>query len=525
MGRKGTQCKDHKGKMYDSIRDMLEEYGIKYSEYRNMINKGYSLRDILEHKVTSNSRKCKDHKGNEYDSLSEMCKAYNVGLSAYTRRIDRGMTVQEALETPANQNILPCKDHMGNEFPSIRAMCAYYQVSYIRFYEKMKSGYSLEKALTGDKYDRQKAVIEPDDEDLQKEIQRRFEIENPGDIPVLEVKDHDGTVYRSLSDMCKHYEMSPIRYALRIEQGINLQKALTIDVLKHEIADHKGVVYKNQSQLLRAYHITSTKIIYRLDRGFNIKDILDCFSGDNKLSFEGKEYATLGELLKDYGVDYYKFKARYNKTHSLRGSLLLYGKPLKQKRITGPFTDHKGNVFQTNKEMCLYYGVDLSRFYDLKARGIPLEDILEGPYRDTVPRKQPVTDHKGNVFESIEALCKHYGIRRQLYYTRKKSGWTLDEILLTPPGEQKFFHNWDKELSEQYDVNSDEFQNRTDPYVEIEGCNYPVVADHKGHTYPTIWSMCYAYLVTEAEFSREIRSGYTVKEILTKHRKRRDDNV
>jgi hypothetical protein len=46
--------------------------------------------------------------------------------------------------------------------------------------------------------------------------------------------------------------------------------------------------------------------------------------------------------------------------------------------------------------------------------------------------KVKATDHLGNEFSSVMAMCKHYGVRRQLYYKRMLLGWTQKMALTTP---------------------------------------------------------------------------------------------
>lgn len=42
-----------------------------------------------------------------------------------------------------------------------------------------------------------------------------------------------------------------------------------------------------------------------------------------------------------------------------------------------------------------------------------------------------VEDHKGNRFSSIGKMCGYWGISRNTYYSRIKSGWTMEQALST----------------------------------------------------------------------------------------------
>ena len=44
------------------------------------------------------------------------------------------------------------------------------------------------------------------------------------------------------------------------------------------------------------------------------------------------------------------------------------------------------------------------------------------------------TDHLGNTFPSLAAMCKAYGLSTPAYISRRKRGWSLENILTTPLG-------------------------------------------------------------------------------------------
>lgn len=47
-------------------------------------------------------------------------------------------------------------------------------------------------------------------------------------------------------------------------------------------------------------------------------------------------------------------------------------------------------------------------------------------------KETTVTDHLGNKFSSISAMCKYYQISRSTYNHRVERGWTLEAALTTP---------------------------------------------------------------------------------------------
>ena len=43
-------------------------------------------------------RKPRDHRGREFETVRDMCRAYGVGVSAYYDALEQGATIREALE-------------------------------------------------------------------------------------------------------------------------------------------------------------------------------------------------------------------------------------------------------------------------------------------------------------------------------------------------------------------------------------------------------------------------------------------
>ncbi len=41
-------------------------------------------------------------------------------------------------------------------------------------------------------------------------------------------------------------------------------------------------------------------------------------------------------------------------------------------------------------------------------------------------------DHKGNTFNTVKELYTFYGLSEREYYARKQSGWSLEDILTKP---------------------------------------------------------------------------------------------
>jgi len=94
----------------------------------------------------------------------------------------------------------PSVDHLGNYFDSIKSMCKHWNVPYEAYTRRVKiRGWSVEKALTSP-------------------------VKHNGGIYCT---DHNGKKYKSITKMCKRYNISRKQYCYRISHGWTQEEALT----------------------------------------------------------------------------------------------------------------------------------------------------------------------------------------------------------------------------------------------------------------------------------------------------------
>ena len=164
----------------------------------------------------------------------------------------------------------------------------------------------------------------------------------------------------------------------RLKHGWSLEEALEGKESSAIVTDHKGNKFVSQKQMCSHYGVAQVTFYNRLSRGWSLEEAL-----------EGKA-------------------PNFNKSTAV--------------------TDHKGNKFKSERQMCKHYGVGISLFnYRLK-HGWSLEEALEGR-ESSVGRGIPVTDHNGNKFDSKKQMCDYYGVGVSLFNYRLKHGWSLEEAL------------------------------------------------------------------------------------------------
>ena len=196
--------------------------------------------------------------------------------------------------------------------------------------------------------------------------------------------DHIGNEFKSVIDMCYHYNIAYVTFRKRIKSGMTLEEALTTPVMHRNRSkkpkDHLGNEYESTDALCKHYGINTMTLKSRREKGWTLEEALTIPLGDNR-------------RLKDGG----------------RGRKI-------------PRTDHLGNNFKSTKEMCETYGISTNIFYKRMRLGWSLEDVLT---------KGDIKDHLGNEYKSVRDMCNQYNIPYWLFYKRKELGWSLEDILTT----------------------------------------------------------------------------------------------
>ena len=184
-------------------------------------------------------------------------------------------------------------DHLGNHFKSVSAMTKHWGISRTTYLSRINMGWSVEKALT---------------------FTIREESKHKG-----EVVDHLGNKFKSLSQMLKHWGISPATYYNRThKEGLSVEEALTKPIAKtysfQEVTDHLGNKYRSLSLMARTYGIKPITLRDRLERGWSVREALtipvDTSTHRKNVNVEGIRvqdhkgvwYNSYYELAKSYGL-------------------------------------------------------------------------------------------------------------------------------------------------------------------------------------------------------------------------------
>ena len=126
--------------------------------------------------------------------------------------------------------------------------------------------------------------------------------------------------------------------------------------------------------------------------------------------------------LTQYNNQFGAIKKRYGFT-DLEAFIYLFKNPLDKK------VNKRLNLKREYKN-----GVVTRELYrDRVKRGWDIEKALTTPKQEAHKSTLKLSvDHLGNKFESVKAMIEYWGISKQMYYKRKRKGWTLEEILTKP---------------------------------------------------------------------------------------------
>lgn len=373
----------------------------------------------------------KDHLGNCYKYKTDMCKAYGISRSVFDKRMSLGWSLEEALTGRKNTirpNSKACYDHLGNYYNSAADMCRANGISIELYRSRKKLGWTIEEILNNKK-------------------------ENPR---VKEHIDYLGNVYKSESAMCRAHNVNRGTYRERISLGWTSKEALIGEKdpsrevyvpSSKTCTDHKGNKYHSIKEMCEKYGVNSSTFQTRLKAGYPLEAALTgviFISGDktinntaqyieikdsrNRQSIDhlGKIYESETQMCLAYNISQATFRNRIDRLGwSLDDALT--------KPVHNYVRDHLNNSFVSAKEMCRYYGVKFDVFYRRRKLGWSLEEALTDSKKHVKPMAVQCTDHKGNHFDSFAEMCRFWHIDFNVFKDRVgRLEWTLEEALTIP---------------------------------------------------------------------------------------------
>lgn len=252
-----------------------------------------------------------------------------------------------------------------------------------------------------------------------------------------------------------------------------------------KVKDHLGNTYKSEAEMCREYHISQQTYRARVVHGWKTEDALTTpvsyVRRENKPSdHKGNLYETAREMCAVYGIPLKTYRARIQSGWSKKRALET---PVRKNKI--PPVDHHGRRYSSISGMCRVYHVRKNTFVYRMEHGWSLEDALtEKPGQKR--KRNFVKDHLGNSYKNTEEMCKKYGIKPCTYYYRRKTGMSQKAALTMPVQEAK------------------------------------AQTDHLGNQYVSTRQMCIAYGITQSQYEQRMERGWGKERALTEKSDRKE---
>lgn len=248
---------------------------------------------------------------------------------------------------------------------------------------------------------------------------------------------------------------------------------------KKVFKDHLGNEFPTKKAMSLYYDITPVVFAKRMSRGWSLEKTLTTPINPQLPEVKdhlGNKFNGKASMYKHYGVAQHVAERLLAAGFSLEDVLTKKAGVYNTGRIQ---TDHLGNNFKGLRAMCKHYGITVSVYYQRLRLGWSLEETLTTPIGDHTKKGVACKDHLGNSFESIGDMIEHYGVTRTAYSYRKKLGWSLEDILTKP------------------------LKSKT------------VVKDHLGNEYSSLQEMTSKYpCKTSSTYRSRLSSGMSVEEAL-----------
>lgn len=239
-------------------------------------------------------------------------------------------------------------------------------------------------------------------------------------------QDHTGRKFNSVMEMREFWGVSCSAWNYRTRNKWPLEKILTTH--KHCVTDHTGREFKSETDMAKAWGIKADNYRVRRSRGMSIEEALTTpvkyaqkfADPENGLPVTRSEWADAR------GMSHSTLCMR-TKRFKDREDLIYFDGCLNKI----PCRDHEGHEFESLTKMAEHWGIPLktlSKRLD-RYKG-DVQKALTTPYKPHYGKR--VRDHTGEVFESVAAMCRKWGIQPRRFRVRMQSGWEVEYALTVP---------------------------------------------------------------------------------------------
>lgn len=351
----------YKGEHFSDYKTFCEYIGLSPITLGDRIRKGKTLEEAVKTKIRAKSEI--EYKGTIYASQGALAGAFGIPQSSLSLRLRKGMSLEEAINTPIKEQNKYLLDGKYVKYPEVKRYCQEYGAN----------------ESTVMQYWSDKREETPDVRDIVKILLER----KKNQTITYQGKKYP-TMTNALSELKIKESYSTIKNRMQ-KHGMSFEEVIDADprIFKSgRIFQYKDKVYYSFKELSEGVKIPERTLRKRLKNGMSIEEAVEApknqiVKNREIISYKGKTYRMWSEFFEENPL----FKRARGSIHQRRERGMSIEEALEDYAKKNFVTDHKGNVFRNNKEMCLKYGLSPSTVRCRLMQGWSLEKALTTPVK------------------------------------------------------------------------------------------------------------------------------------------------
>lgn len=239
-----------------------------------------------------------------------------------------------------------------------------------------------------------------------------------------------GREFKSMTEACNYYGVKSATVSARMKKGMSLEDALVSKSVPKNRPKKpvvfKGIEFECEDDLYKFYGVSRNTVSYRMKKkGMSFEEALT-HSGNittgQKVTINNKEFDSIAEACRFYDLNYNSVMKRINRGSSIEEAILT---PVHTRAIL----DINGVKYNNLDEISHKYNIPRNKLSNLiYNEGMSAEEAVG------VLVEEYIIVFEGKEFTSVAEVCNHYGVNKNMVYSRLSCGWSLVDAIKSPSG-------------------------------------------------------------------------------------------
>lgn len=378
-----------------------------------------------------------------YNSIADLAATYHKAHNVVCRLFAQGLNPEQVVEElskiqPQKNNRQDvCKDHKGNIYKNVKEKCKAYNIPFSTYYKRKTAyGWSEEDALTLPKGSNRNT------------IQKRNE--RMGKVFLLNCGLH-AKVESFIGNSCEQCVISFLEipgetknteYSALVRGEVNYTKfdnkhqgtMYGFINVKYIMSDEHNPYFSCECKICHQKDIlTPAQMRHHQVNNHRKYQNIPTPEPDNLLELARAQYPEITNLQNVMK----RIKKRLKNGWPV--DIAISTPPLSRYQHTAEISanamsceDHLGNVYPSVKARAKAYGLNSTTVEDRLKHGWTLQDALTVAPNDKSVQYKGQTDHKGKYFKSIADMAEYWHIPRKTLEYRLNHGWDMKDALTMP---------------------------------------------------------------------------------------------